>query len=77
MLFCHKIHYIWMINAKSCRRDLRTFSANFSGMTNSLRHFFCFLDVWVKEKRWGLGWGADHLCRITAYGAPVIADKDL
>ena len=61
MLFCHNIHYILMIKRifvpESCRRDLRTFSANISGLKNSPRQSFRFLDVWLRRcifvvKRW-------------------------
>ena len=30
VLFCHQINYIFMINARLLRPDIRTFSANFS-----------------------------------------------
>ena len=51
MLFCLNVHYILMIKRifvpESCRRDLRTFSADFSGLKNSPRQSYHFLDVWL------------------------------
>ena len=40
--FYHIFHDLRILVANFCRRHLRTFSANFFGVMNRLRHFFTF-----------------------------------
>ena len=54
MLFCHKIHYIWMINALLLQNLVveiyALFPPIFLGWQIVSANFFCFLDVWSGGK---------------------------